>query len=70
MDNNFEYLYTRFVALRKCETFCIACLAIAGVISIARKIASDAYQLGRATREREIKKEYKQYMKSQKKASP
>lgn len=66
MDNYLESNCTRYVVFQKGEFFGIACLAIIGAISIIGNIANRAYKLGRDTKEVEMKREFKQYLKKQK----
>ena len=47
--------------------FEVACLAFIGVVSIVKTVADSAYQLGRESKEIEMKRGFRKYMKNQQK---
>lgn len=67
MDNNFT---PNYVITNRSEFFGIACLAIIGAISIIGNVASSAYRFGRETKETEMKRDFKRYLKKHKKERP
>ena len=70
MEQNINYPYSNCVVTHKGEFFGITCLAIIGVVSIMKSVANGAYRTGRDTKEREMKKDFKKYMKTFKKNGP
>lgn len=70
MENNFVVTNGRHVVTSRNEFFGIACLAIIGAASIIGCVANGSYRLGRDTKEFEMKREFKKYMKKLKKSEP
>lgn len=67
MENNLGFISSNHMLVRRGEFMCFGCLAIIGIVSIIGKIAASAYQLGKDTKEVEMKREFKKCMKGLKK---
>lgn len=67
MDNNLDAMCSNHIIVHRTELFGITCLAVIGVMCIISNIAGSAYRLGRETKEHEMKRDFKKYMKKLKK---
>lgn len=66
MTQNFDS-NSGYVITNRGEFYWIVCFAVIGVAWVLKTISDSSYQLGRDTKEREMKREYKKMWKKMKK---
>ena len=67
MEHNCGSFYMDHTISRRCDSIDITGLALIGVASIVWGIATWAYRVGRETKEFEMTREFKRYLKKQRK---
>lgn len=67
MDQNVQFVSTKHVVMRGGEYAGLICLAAIGLLCIMSNMSHNAYILGQNNKQRAMKREFKKYLKNEKK---